>query len=236
MSSSQERSSTNSEGFRRMAKLLNKVISKPESEPFREPVAWRELGIFDYPKIIKKMMDLGTVKRKLEKQQYATVQECADDIRLIWENCMTYNADGSDFFILAENFSRKFEERYKKIKADCDISQDDSNKSDDKGAPTLESRVKFASDLFKLTGVELGHAIQVIDLRCPHALEKPTIGVGKQADDNVDGSIEDELEVNVDALDTRTFIELEAFVSEHIQRRLASAGSSDTKKTGKRKR
>lgn len=65
------------------------------------------------------MMDLGTVKRKLERGQYQTAAECADDIRLIWTNCMTYNADGSDFFLLAESFSRRFEDRYKKIRQEC---------------------------------------------------------------------------------------------------------------------
>ena len=35
-----------------------------------------------------------------------------DDIRLVWTNCMTYNQDGSDFFLLAKNLSKKFEEKY----------------------------------------------------------------------------------------------------------------------------
>lgn len=65
-----------------------------------------------------KMMDLGTVKRKLERGNYQTIGECAEDIRLIWKNCKTYNLEGSDFYVLAENHSKKFEERYKRIKAE----------------------------------------------------------------------------------------------------------------------
>jgi hypothetical protein len=34
--------------------------------------------------IVKKMMDLGTVKKKLERGQYNNAAECAADIRLIW--------------------------------------------------------------------------------------------------------------------------------------------------------
>ena len=64
-------------------------------------------------------MDLGTVKRKLERKQYANAKECAEDIRLIWNNCKTYNMEESDFYLLADNFSKRFEERYKKIKAEC---------------------------------------------------------------------------------------------------------------------
>mmetsp|Transcript_7626 Transcript_7626/g.9408 ORF Transcript_7626/g.9408 Transcript_7626/m.9408 type:complete len:167 (+) Transcript_7626:116-616(+) len=114
----------NDEALRRMSKLVNSLLARNDCIPFREPVDWRGLELWDYPKIIKKMMDLGTVKRKLERGQYATAAECADDIRLIWKNCMTYNADGSDFFLLAENFSRRFEDRYKKIRAEFDTGDD----------------------------------------------------------------------------------------------------------------
>ncbi len=111
--------SDSNEALRRMSKLVNYLMSRQDSGPFREPVDWREMGLYDYPKIIKKMMDLGTVKRKLERTQYSTAVECAQDIRLIWTNCKTYNADGSDFYLLAESFSKRFEDRYKKIQAEC---------------------------------------------------------------------------------------------------------------------
>lgn len=32
------------------------------TEPFHEPVDWQGWGLFDYPKLIKKPMDLGTVQ------------------------------------------------------------------------------------------------------------------------------------------------------------------------------
>ena len=107
------------EAKRKMSKLINYLMSRQDSAPFREPVDWKNLELFDYPKIVKKPMDLGTVKRKLERNQYENVAECAEDIRLIWTNCKTYNADGSDFYLLAESFSERFEDRYKKIEAEC---------------------------------------------------------------------------------------------------------------------
>ena len=65
------------------------------------------------------MMDLGTIKRKLERDQYETPQQCANDVRLVWSNCMTYNSEGSDFWLLAKAYSKRFEDRYRKIKAEC---------------------------------------------------------------------------------------------------------------------
>jgi Bromodomain len=107
------------EGLRKMTKLVNHLMSRQDASPFCEPVAWRELELWDYPKIVTKMMDLGTVKRKLERNAYANSYECALDVRLVWSNCQTYNSDGSDFWLLAKSLSRRFEDRYKKLKSEC---------------------------------------------------------------------------------------------------------------------
>ena len=109
--------------------------------------------MYDYPQIITKMMDLGTIKRRLERNHYSTAHQVAQDIRLIWSNCMTYNADGSDFWLLgklfhspkklkdngsiesfslfvclfwgsAKSYSRRFEDRYRKVKAEFDVGED----------------------------------------------------------------------------------------------------------------
>ena len=41
-------------------------------------------------------MDLGTIKTKIENNQYKEIEEIAEDIRLVWRNCMIYNRDGSE--------------------------------------------------------------------------------------------------------------------------------------------
>ena len=49
--------------------------------PFREPVDWRGLGLYDYPQVISKPMDLLTVKQTIEKNGYKSINDCADDAR-----------------------------------------------------------------------------------------------------------------------------------------------------------
>lgn len=44
-------------------------------------------------------MDLGTIKRGIEGGKYETIDEIANDIRLVWSNCMLYNRDGSEVSI-----------------------------------------------------------------------------------------------------------------------------------------
>lgn len=84
-------------------KFCNKLIQemnngkkcKDFAWPFLEPVNDIMYQIFDYYTIIKKPMDLGTVKKKLDARQYATPQEFKDDVNQIVTNCCTYNAKGT---------------------------------------------------------------------------------------------------------------------------------------------
>ena len=45
----------------------------------------------DYLDIVKRPMDMGTVKRKLEHQTYSCAQECVEEFRLVFHNCCLYN-------------------------------------------------------------------------------------------------------------------------------------------------
>ena len=109
------------EPLERIKKIVNAFLPRDDSGPFREPVDWRALELHDYPEIITNMMDLGTVQRKLEREQYETAHLAAEDIRLVWNNCMTYNSEGSDFWALAKTFARRFEDRYRKVVRDCKL-------------------------------------------------------------------------------------------------------------------
>ncbi len=64
-----------------------------DSADFRNPVDWKAYNLIDYPMIIKKPMDLGTVKKNLNNNVYETVEDFLRDIDLIWTNCKTYNKD-----------------------------------------------------------------------------------------------------------------------------------------------
>lgn len=61
------------------------------STPFLNKVSKREAP--NYSLIIKHPMDLNTVMKKLKTLQYNSKQEFVNDLMLIWNNCLTYNAD-----------------------------------------------------------------------------------------------------------------------------------------------
>lgn len=77
-------------------------MERPEAEAFKEPVDFEGLGLTDYPKIVKKPMDLGTIKHYLEEQVYSTPRQCLDDIQLVWDNCKLYNMEESDIHKIAK--------------------------------------------------------------------------------------------------------------------------------------
>mmetsp|Transcript_6869 Transcript_6869/g.14996 ORF Transcript_6869/g.14996 Transcript_6869/m.14996 type:complete len:335 (-) Transcript_6869:1463-2467(-) len=247
-SSKQQKKQGDKEALQKMRKITTSLLSRTDAAPFREPVDWRGLGLSDYPQIITKMMDLGTVKRKMDRGQYDNAAQCAADIRLIWDNCKTYNMEGSDFYILADGLSRRFEERYKKICDQHDVGEDTSAasgassttpksaKSSSRAAtnqvnsvPTgplsLDAKIGLATKIFRLSGQELGHAINILELRCPQALEKCGTDSRPGAPGNVsvldedsedDGIRTDEMEINVDSIDNRTFLELSTYVTEAL--------------------
>jgi len=161
-------------------------------------VDWRALGLYDYPQIVKKPMDLSLVKKRVEAGHYKTVHEVADDVRLIWNNCMAYNADGSEFYVLAQGFAKRFEDKFAKLLKDYPNAGSNAAGSSKLAEPTNAEKLSFAKLLYKITKEELGKVINDLDDRCPEALTK--------------NSSEDEVEINVDNISASVFVEVNAFV------------------------
>lgn len=59
------------------------------------------------------------LQKKLDRGDYSHPREFKHDVGLVWSNCMTYNADGSEYYNLASNLRKMFEDKYSKtIKED----------------------------------------------------------------------------------------------------------------------
>lgn len=89
-------------------------LQHPESLPFRTPVDPVALDIPDYFDIVKKPMDLSTIKSKLDNGSYTDPWHYVDDVWLMFENAWLYNQEGtqvygfctevSKFIIFKKNF------------------------------------------------------------------------------------------------------------------------------------
>mmetsp|Transcript_1897 Transcript_1897/g.3791 ORF Transcript_1897/g.3791 Transcript_1897/m.3791 type:complete len:218 (-) Transcript_1897:44-697(-) len=200
---------TSAECFTGLSKIIAQIVAREDSDAFREPVPWEELGLIDYPQIVKQPMDLGTVMNNLKAGKYATIHAAIDDVRLIWANCQAYNSDGSDFYILAAEFSKRFEEKVAKLLTDAGIKPAASNVLPPSTAalndvePTPTERQDFARFLFRIGKEELGKVVTVLDDKSPQALTK--------------NAAEDEVEINVDFIVPRVFHELNDYVVNLVQ-------------------
>ena len=76
------------------------LARQSQAHIFAEPVDWEKLQIPDYPLLIKCPMDFATIKTKLKEHKYKNVRDFMDDMQLVFTNCATYNAIGTDVALL----------------------------------------------------------------------------------------------------------------------------------------
>ncbi|XP_019182781.1 PREDICTED: transcription factor GTE7-like isoform X2 [Ipomoea nil] len=99
--------------MRRCKQILEKLMKRKYGWIFNKPVDVKRLGLHDYNLIIKNPMDLGTVKSKLDRNEYKTPQDFAADVRLTFNNAMIYNPKGEQVHVMAELFLNSFEDMFK---------------------------------------------------------------------------------------------------------------------------
>lgn len=107
-----------SDALKSCNEILKELFSKKHSGyawPFYKPVDAALLCLHDYHDIIKKPMDLGTVKRKMDNREYKSAPEFAADVRLIFTNCYKYNPPDHDVVAMGRKLQDVFEMRYANI-------------------------------------------------------------------------------------------------------------------------
>jgi hypothetical protein len=64
----------------------------------------------DYFSVVKHPMDLSTIQRKLDGDEYHTMQQWRQDVELVWANALTYNGPDSHLGILALEMQSTFQQ------------------------------------------------------------------------------------------------------------------------------
>ena len=90
-------SSSDKTAMRSIIAALNK---NPQAKPFMYPV---DSATFpEYYEMIKKPMDITTLREKVNSGEYAAIEHALVDLRQIWENCRLFNSEGSDIYATAD--------------------------------------------------------------------------------------------------------------------------------------
>ncbi|CAG2246155.1 unnamed protein product [Mytilus edulis] len=87
-------------------KLVDDLLSEKHQSyiwPFYQPVDQTALGLYDYFEIVKKPMDLSTIKNNLECCLYKSVDEFSDDMRFLYQNCNLYSEPDTEIYKMAKS-------------------------------------------------------------------------------------------------------------------------------------
>lgn len=148
-------------------KIWNKMMTRKDSEFFREPVPWKELNLLDYPHVIKKPMDLTTIKKNQEAGVYKKPADIAIDVRLIFENAMTYNMPDSKVYVHAKSLGEFFENAWANVPSAFITAEDILDRP-----PSGEALADFVEKCHRISADELGEVLKHLDKLCPNALVK----------------------------------------------------------------
>lgn len=105
-----------------------------EAAPFLRPVDPVALNIPHYPSIIKNPMDFATIDRKLASSnptkpdpnsnnpRYNTVDEFINDVRLIFQNCLTFNGPDHAISAMGKRVEEVFDRQLKSMPVAIEVS------------------------------------------------------------------------------------------------------------------
>ncbi|XP_035879305.1 bromodomain adjacent to zinc finger domain protein 2B isoform X9 [Phyllostomus discolor] len=90
--------------------ILTEMETHEDAWPFLLPVNLKLVP--GYKKVIKKPMDFSTIREKLSSGQYPNPESFALDVRLVFDNCETFNEDDSDIGRAGHSMRKYFEKKW----------------------------------------------------------------------------------------------------------------------------
>eukprot|EP01068_Selenidium_serpulae_P012971 Selendium_serpulae@DN5905_c0_g1_i2.p1 len=172
-----------------LAKALTELKRNDNASPFNQPVDWEELGLVDYPKVIRNPMDLKTVGLKLRRREYSNDEEFWQDIDLIWRNCQAYNEENSgvwEMSVKMQQLSVEVKQKYAEVHTPS--NQHSATKAHQKEQPNVDadadagrnqlpdSRLRrqqatLCAKIGALSSLQLQYLFQFMAQEFPEALE-----------------------------------------------------------------
>jgi bromodomain-containing factor 1 len=108
---------------------VRQLKKQKDATPFLRPVDPIALNIPHYPSIIKTPMDLSTIERKVtssnptkpdpnpQNPRYHSAEEFISDVRLIFQNCLTFNGPDHAISAMGKRVELIFDKAIKQMPA-----------------------------------------------------------------------------------------------------------------------
>ena len=138
----------------RCGDVLKILQQHPHSWVFNSPVDPVELGLPDYFEVIKRPMDLGTIKKRLENGCYHSLEEFQVDTNLTFENAMLYNPEGSVVYNMAKEMKDKFAVDWDKFIIILKGEEDEKRTKGDACALCGSEKLLFEPPVFYCNGLK----------------------------------------------------------------------------------
>ncbi|ORY80887.1 Bromodomain-containing protein, partial [Protomyces lactucae-debilis] len=114
--------------------VIRQLKKNKDAGPFNGPVDPVKLKIPDYPNIIKNPQDLGTIEKRLQKNEYETIDAFMEAVFLVFSNCERYNGLESPINKMALRVKEQFERQIRSMPPP-DFSAPANNKKSKKATP-----------------------------------------------------------------------------------------------------
>lgn len=168
--------------------LIKFLEKKPEAYEFLRPVDFKALGLYDYPLIVKKPMDLATVKKNIKNGAYAELTEAAYDLNLIWENCKAYNPK-EHFIYKQAQFMEKTMLEYI-TEHDLQGSLLEKRERNFDSGVSYQAKIDLLEKMNAISHAQVGKIIELIQTNCSSAIVALP---------------DDRMQLKLDAIDAHTF-------------------------------
>ncbi|XP_047082021.1 transcription factor GTE10-like [Lolium rigidum] len=215
--------------------ILKKLMTQKCSHIFNVPVDVEKLNIPDYNDIIKHPMDLGTIKAKLDSGAYTSPSDFAAEVRLTFNNAITYNPRGHAVHDMAIQLNKMFEARWKTVekklasapaKPHVEVARADSKRRKtppvDRSDLSMEGVRPTEAAMPKMTDAEkesFGNCLATL-FEDPDQLPGHIIDLLQQdIPSNPDEAGDGEVEVDIHALSDDVLVELKKRVDKFLQER-----------------
>uniref|UniRef100_A0A5B7AEQ2 Putative transcription factor GTE9 isoform X3 n=1 Tax=Davidia involucrata TaxID=16924 RepID=A0A5B7AEQ2_DAVIN len=223
--------------------ILEKLMTHPAGWAFNQPVDPVKLEIPDYFSIISEPMDLGTIKTKLENNEYFSIEEFSADVRLTFSNAMLYNPSANNVHRMAKQLDKIFNTRWKFLEAKW--KRESTNVGQ---GHILSGRAKNTHDSRQICHKTSPLHISLLPKKLMSAEEKKKLR--KQLVELSRGRIpqhlrgflkkiglicqkEEKIEVDIDVFDEETLWELNRVIRNYLDTKAAKAESGGRQSLGK---
>jgi len=180
---------------------LKELRKHKDATPFLDPVDWKALDIPDYPTIIKRPMDLGTVMQRLDANEYNSAHELAEEINLVWNNAMTYNMDDSWIHKSARDLKAYADKKMAPLLGGSRSAG--YSGGNEPTELTFEMKQRLNDNANLLSSKDLYGMVGIVEENC-----KPAVDQSNPA----------EVEIDIDSLDLPTFLKVDRYVRDCIMR------------------